>query len=236
MCGRFTLRTPASEIAGHFALFEMPPFTARFNIAPTQPVAAIRLVGTGGEAREPAAEAPRELVLLRWGLVPGWAEGPAVGGRWINARAETAATKPAFRAAMRGRRCLIAADGFYEWRRDGRRRTPHFFRLGGDRLFAFAGLWEHWEGANHSALETCAILTTDANDVVRPVHDRMPVILAPDDYAAWLDPAADPKRLTSLCKPYPAEEMKVTAIGPYVNKPTNEGPQCIEPTRELFER
>jgi len=235
MCGRFTLRAPASVIAEQFALFELPPFTPRFNIAPSQPVAVVRLApGRGGPD---AAEPDGELVWLRWGLVPSWAKDPAVGNRMINARAETAAEKPAFRAAMKRRRCLVAADGFYEWQRrgPGRRKQPYFIHRRDDAPFAFAGLWESWEGADHSYLETCTLLTTEANDLMRPIHDRMPVILAPEHYAPWLDlPHPDPRSLTPLLRPAPSDPLEALPVGTYVNRPGNEGPNCIEPQRDLF--
>ncbi len=228
MCGRFTLRAPASVIAEQFALFEVPPFAPRFNVAPSQPVPVVRL------APQREAQPRRELVALGWGLVPGWAKDPAIGGRLINARAETVAEKPAFRAAFHSRRCLVVADGFYEWQRAGRERRPYFFRLHDDRPFAFAGLWEHWQGTDHGELETCTILTTEPSACVRPVHDRMPVILRPDDYQPWLDPTARAEQLTSLLRPYPVEEMEAVAVGPHVNNPAHEGPRCIEPAQGLF--
>ena len=252
MCGRFTLRAPVSVVAEQFALLDVPPFTPRYNIAPTQPVAVIRprsvpplpspvsAEGPGARASSPASgegsdggvsgPSPRELVWLRWGLIPSWARDPAIGNRLINARAETVGEKPAFRAALRRRRCLIAADGFYEWQRAGARKQPYFIRLRDDRPFAFAGLWESWEGADHSALETCTILTTDANEVMRPIHDRMPVILAPDDYARWLDPAIEsPAPLAGLLRPYAADDLTASAVSPHVNSPAHEDPRCIEP-------
>jgi putative SOS response-associated peptidase YedK len=222
MCGRFTLRTPAGVIAEQFGVLEMPLFTARFNIAPSQPVAVVRL-------RPEADGAPRrELVMLRWGLVPHWAKDLTTGNRLINARAETLAEKPAFRSALRERRCLVVADGFYEWKREGRSRRPMFFRLRDDRPFAFAGLWERWAGGEQGPLETCTILTTEANDAVRPVHDRMPVILAPDNYASWLDSAIKPESLSAFLRPYPAEEMESVPVGPYVNDARHEGAECVE--------
>jgi putative SOS response-associated peptidase YedK len=222
MCGRFTLRTAASAIAEQFDLLGVPAFAARFNIAPSQPVPVIRM---------PREQTPqrRELVWLRWGLVPSWAKDPAIGNRLINARAESAAEKPAFRAAVRRRRCLVVADGFYEWQRTGRKKQPYFLHVRGDRPFAFAGLWEAWEGADHSTLETCAILTTDANELVRPIHDRMPVILSPDGCAAWLDPAIeDPRQLAPLLAPYPSEEMEAREVGDFVNSPSHDSPRCLE--------
>ena len=244
MCGRFTLRAPASLVAEQFALFDVPAFEPRYNIAPTQPVVVVRRAGLsavqrrlpspapgeGPGVRAGPVAAPRELVWLRWGLVPSWAQDPAIGNRLINARAETAATKPAFRAAMRRRRCLVVADGFYEWQKEGKRKQPYFIHKRDDRPFAFAGLWESWEGADHSALETCTILTTDANDLMRPIHDRMPVIVSPDDYARWLDPAIEkPDQLAALLRPYATDELIAYPVSPHVNSPAHDDPGCIEP-------
>ena len=224
MCGRFTLRASASVIAEQFAIFELPPFSPRFNIAPSQPVVAVRMASGG-----------RELTWLRWGLIPGWAKDPAIGNRMINARAETVAEKPAYRAAMRRRRCLLPADGFYEWQKTGRTKRPHFIRMKDDRPFALAGLWEAWEGPDHSYIESCTVLTTKPNELVRLIHDRMPVILDPTDYERWLDPTMqDPDRLTPLLRPYPADRMKADAVSTLVNSPANDEPRCIEPERYLF--
>ncbi|MBN2472979.1 MAG: SOS response-associated peptidase [Pirellulales bacterium] len=228
MCGRFTLRAPASVVAKQFALFELPPFAPRFNIAPSQPVPVVRL-----PPRQP--ESPRELVWLCWGLIPGWAKDPAIGNRMINARSETAAEKPAYRAAFRRRRCLVAADGFYEWQRGGKRKQPYFIRLRDDRPFALAGLWESWEGPDHAAIESCTILTTEPNALMRPIHNRMPVILAEDAYQPWLDPGAQqPERLRAMLCPYPEQDMTAHPVGTYVNNPTHEGPQCVEQAPALF--
>ncbi len=281
MCGRFTLRTSASAIAEQFTLLEVPGFPARFNVAPSQPVPVIRMrseppQGDGGRAAGDDNEAQkrsgrfssvplpaqrRELVWLRWGLIPSWAKDPAIGTRLINARAESAAEKPALWAAMRRRRCLVVADGFYEWQqtggrantegdspifvnhgcaavpakigtvpRAGRNKQPYFIRLRGDRPFAFAGVWEAWEGPDHSTLESCAILTTDANDLVRPIHDRMPVILSTAGCAAWLDPATeDPRQLMPLLAPYPSDKMEAQPVGDFVNSPAHDSPRCLEP-------
>jgi len=232
MCGRFTLRAPASVVAEQFALFEVPPFAPRFNIAPSQPVPVVRL-GKGDSPLSPRGTVPfsgRELVWLRWGLIPSWAKDPAIGNRLINARAETVAEKPAFRATLRRRRCLVAADGFYEWQRTGKRKQPYFIRLRDDRPFAFAGLWESWEGPDSSQIESCTLLTTEPNELMRPIHDRMPVILPADGYQAWLDPAVEkPEQLLLLFRPYPAGEMTAEPVGTFVNSPANEGPECIEP-------
>ena len=175
------------------------------------------------------------MVWLRWGLVPGWAKDPAIGSRLINARAETAAEKPAFRTALRRRRCLVAADGFYEWQQAGRTKQPYFIHLRDDRPFALAGLWEAWEGADHAWLETCTLLTTEPNDVVRPIHDRMPVILPPQAYSCWLDPAIeDPRQLAPLLVPYPSDQMEAYRVGRLVNSPSHDAPGCIEPAEGLF--
>ena len=242
MCGRFTLRAPASVVAAQFGLFEMPPFTPRFNIAPTQPVAVVRC---SPENSQPE----RELVWLRWGLIPSWAKDPAIGSRMINARAETAADKPAYRAAFRRRRCLVVADGFYEWQRTGGRKQPYFIRMHDDRPFAFAGLWESWSDdgrrsqqndvemplfANEdltpsSPVESCTLLTAEPNQLIQPIHNRMPVILPADDYQRWLDPAVQkPEPLAPLLRPFPVDQMIAYPVSTYVNSPTRDDPRCIE--------
>ena len=222
MCGRFTLRAPASLIAEQFSLFEVPLLKPRFNIAPTQPVPVVRMTPQQPEPR-------REFVFLHWGLVPSWADDPAIGNRMINARAETVAEKPSFRAALRRRRCLVVADGFYEWQKQGKRRQPMFIHLRDDRPLAFAGLWESWEGADHSSLESCTILTTEANDLVRPIHDRMPVIVAPGDYARWLAPAVErPEAVLPLLRPYPSEPMEAYPVSTWVNSPARDEAKCLE--------
>jgi len=222
MCGRFTLRAPASAVAEQFALFDVAPFQPRFNVAPTQPVAVVR--------RMAVEEPQRELAWLRWGLIPGWAADPAIGARMINARAETAAQRPAFRAALGRRRCLVVADGFYEWQKAGPRKQPYFLRLRDDRPFGFAGLWESWEGPEQAAIESCTILTTEANELVRPIHDRMPVIVAPADYERWLDPGVQgAEAVRPLLRPYPSEAMMAYPVGPRVNSPARDDPACIQP-------
>jgi putative SOS response-associated peptidase YedK len=222
MCGRFTLRAPASVVAEQFSLFDMPPFAPRFNIAPSQPVAVVRL---DPEAPEPT----RQVVWLRWGLIPGWADDPAIGNRLINARAETAAAKPAFRAAFRRRRCLVAADGFYEWQKTGGRKQPFFIHRRDDRPFGFAGLWESWEGPDHSAVESCTLLTTEANPLLRTIHDRMPVILPAEQYDRWLDPSQRPEQLQPLLAPWPDGDLDAYPVGTVVNSPASDDPRCIEP-------
>jgi putative SOS response-associated peptidase YedK len=219
MCGRFTLTTPAQAVHQLFPLFDLAEEPARYNIAPTQGILAVR-AGPDGKP---------ELAHLRWGLVPAWADDPAIGNRLINARAETAASKPAFRAAFRRRRCLIVADGFYEWQKSGGRKQPYYFQLRDGVPFAFAGLWEHWDRGERP-LDTCTILTTDANDLLRPIHDRMPVILPRESFERWLDPTfqAVPE-LEALLQPYPATAMAGHPVSSLVNNPRHEDPACIAP-------
>ncbi len=220
MCGRFTLRAPASVIAEAFALLEVPPFTPRFNIAPTQPVPVIRAA---------PAMTSRELVWLRWGLIPSWADDPAIGNRLINARCESVTVKPAYRAAFRRRRCLVVADGFYEWQQAGRSKQPYFIHFRDERPFAFAGLWESWEGPDHSAIESCTLLTTVPNAVVAPIHDRMPVILQPEHHDRWLDPMLQkPEALQAVLVPFPGDAMEAYPVSSNVNRPGHEDPSCVE--------
>ncbi|MGQ9607439.1 MAG: SOS response-associated peptidase [Thermogutta sp.] len=229
MCGRFTLRTDPKTAAEHFALAELPLLEPRYNIAPGQPVDLIRDVPAGAASHAAQLrQRRREWNRAHWGLVPQWAKTPSQAG-WINARAETAATRPAFRVALRYRRCLIPADGFYEWKRLERRKQPYFIRFRDDRLFAFAGIWESRDSEDGSQWESCAILTTAPNALMSQIHDRMPVILRPQDYADWLDlDIQDPAALRPLLRPYPAEEMEAFPVGGYVNAPVHEGPRCLE--------
>jgi putative SOS response-associated peptidase YedK len=221
MCGRFTLATPPTLLAEAFGLAEVPDLAPRYNIAPTQLAPVLR---------QPAGAALARLGLLRWGLVPGWADDPAIGSRLINARAETVADKPSFRAAFRQRRCLVPADGFYEWAKVGTRKQPWHFRRPDAGPFAFAGLWERWQSPDGTDLETFTILTTDANDLVRPVHPRMPVVLPPEAYAAWLEPTpGDARHLLPLLQPAPPGWLVGQAVSAYVNAAGNEGPRCIAP-------
>ncbi|MBZ5588710.1 MAG: SOS response-associated peptidase [Acidobacteriia bacterium] len=217
MCGRFTQAAPGEVIAELFDLPEVPKLAPRHNIAPTQAVAAVRTVAGGG----------RELAWLHWGLIPSWAKERAIGSRLINARAETVAEKPAFRAALRSRRCLVLADGFFEWQRLGTRKQPYFISFRDRRPFAFAGLWELWQGEGGDPIESCTIITTTANDVVAPVHDRMPVILDPDDHKVWIDAAVlDPGSVVRLLRPHPAGGMQAYPVSPRVNSPGNDDESC----------
>ncbi len=223
MCGRFSLGASATTLAAQFGLFEAPAWAPRYNIAPSQEVLTI--------LRTPDHPEPH-VALRRWGLIPLWAEGPAVGSRMINARAETVASKTAFRRAFKERRCLVLADGFYEWQRQERRKQPFYIRLRDGRPFAFAGLWERWAPPDGQPLDSCTILTTAANDLIHPLHVRMPVILPDAAYAAWLNPSGqDVERLQSLLRPYPAEEMTAYPVSTVVNNPANDAPSCTEPMR-----
>lgn len=221
MCGRFTLSSPPSVLARLFLLDETPKLSPRFNIAPTQAVAVIRW---SEETRS------RRLAMHQWGLIPSWAKDPAVGAKMINARSETVAERPAFRSAFRRRRCLVPADGFYEWVRAGNRKQPYHIRMRDGRPFAFAGIWERWKGAGDSTLHTCALLTTVPNELLKPLHHRMPVILPEQVHAQWLDPAnQDEAALRNLLQPYPAAGMIAYPVDRRVNNPGIDGKENIDP-------
>jgi putative SOS response-associated peptidase YedK len=216
MCGRFLLFSSGPRVAEEFDLTGFPELAPRYNIAPTQPVLAVRAGASGGEA-----------ALLRWGLVPPWSRDMKQAP--INARAETAPEKPTFRHAFRQRRCLVPADGFHEWAALGGRKQPFCFRPWDEEPWAFAGLWERCEGPD-GPVESCAILTTGANELVRPVHERMPVILPERHWAAWLGPgSSDAGELVPLLRPFPSEAMRAYLVGSRVNSPKNDGPECLEP-------
>lgn len=238
MCGRYTLTADPEAVARRFGLAALPPGLARrYNIAPSQP--ALVVVGPAlPMAGESGAAVGRRGFAMRWGLEPAWAgaglrKGPAERGArrkgrrggFINARAETAAERPAFRGALRHRRCLVPADGFYEWRKEGGRRVPYYVRLRDGEPFAFAGIWEVGPGGEPGF----AILTTAANDRLRPLHDRMPVILPREAEEAWLDPSLDPGELGCLLVPFPGEAMEAYRVSPLVNSPRHDGPGCIAP-------
>ena len=216
MCGRFTLTTPTAELAAQFEVPDPPLLAARYNIAPSQVIAVVGLKPDGVR---------RGLALLRWGLVPSWANDPVKGQKPINARAESVAYK--FGEQLRGKRCLIPADGFYEWVTVGGKKLPRRFTMRTGEPFALAGLWDVWKGGDEP-LTTCCLITTAANELVSEVHDRMPVILPRACYAEWLDLETPEERLLELLRPYPAEEMQVTAANPVVNSPKNDGPECLE--------
>jgi putative SOS response-associated peptidase YedK len=244
MCGRFTLRTPATVLIEHFDLDvrderQLALFEPRYNIAPTQDIIVVR---ADPETRVRAGSP------MRWGLVPSWTKEMTSGPPMINARSETLAEKPAFRTALRRRRCLIPADGFYEWRQSpgaGKgKKQPYYIHRPDGAPFAFAGLWELWkqrddtiaDSTKHLAIESCTIVTTSANSALQELHDRMPVVLAPNDYAAWLDPAVeDPAKLQYLLASCPDDELIAEPVSTHVNRVANDDPRCIAVQRSLFE-
>ncbi|ARQ00362.1 SOS response-associated peptidase [Pseudorhodoplanes sinuspersici] len=219
MCGRyFIVMTPAT-MRKHFGYPEMPNFPPRYNVAPTQPIPLVRMW-----------EGQRQFVLMRWGLLPSWVKDPKTFTLLINARGDTVNEKPAFKNAMKYRRCLIPADGFYEWKRDGATKRPYLIRMKGGAPFVFAGLWETWVGPNGEELDTAAMITTDANAVLAPIHHRMPVILPPDKFEMWLDCAnVSPAAAAALLVPAPAAAMEAFEISPAVNRVANDGPEIQQP-------
>lgn len=252
MCGRFTLTASIEDIQQHFGVLHVPSafrevYRPRFNVAPGQDVltvvamtpetlngartAAAAGAAPGGSASLNAgSDVVRTLRWHRWGLIPPWAKEPSIGYRMINARSETVAQKPSFRHAFRRRRCLVPADGFYEWRTEGRRKVPFRFRMRDGSLFALAGLWETWTPPDGGEpITSCTVLTTDANDVVAPVHHRMPVIIPPDHYDTWLDPEEEPEALKALLSPYPPSAMEGYAVSTEVNSARNDYPELIKP-------
>ncbi len=220
MCGRFTVQMPSADVAFAFGVQEtaraLPP---SYNVAPGQEVPVVVDEGSG-----------RRLDAFRWGLIPSWAKDQAIGYKMINARAETLAEKPSFRQALLKRRCLILADGFYEWKAEGGRKVPYHITLEGGGVFAFAGLWEVWRPPEGSAVRSCAIITMGANDFMRPLHHRMPAILPPESHGPWLDPANhDRDALLALLAPYPSDRMAAHAVSQEVNSPRNNSPRCLLP-------
>jgi putative SOS response-associated peptidase YedK len=223
MCGRFTLTAGPLDLSSMFPLFSGIQWDPRYNIAPTQMVLAVR---TKPESKD------LEAVRLRWGLVPSWADSPKIGYRLINARSETVSQKPAFRTAFRRRRCVILADGYYEWQKLGEEKQPYYIHQPDSKPFAMAGLWERWDHpeSESPAIESCTIITTDANESLRAIHDRMPVILPKEELSVWLDGAVqEPALLTGLLRPAPNDRMTAYAVSTVVNSPKNDGPACIAP-------
>jgi putative SOS response-associated peptidase YedK len=218
MCGRFTLKTSRAKIAKLLGVKAVPTFEPRYNIAPSQPVLAVRLEPERGE---------REATFLKWGLIPSWAKEPGIGNKLTNARADTVAEKPAFRSAFKKRRCLVLADGFYEWQAGPGGKTPYYFELKDQSPFAFAGLWERWD-QGEEPIESCTLITTEANGVVEPVHDRMPVILDSESFGRWLDPEQGVTALKAMLAPLPDDWLTAHPVSKLVNNPRNEGPKCIE--------
>ena len=224
MCGRYTLKVITEILADQFDFEELSDANPRYNIAPSQLVACVRFFPRSQN---------REGIMLRWGLIPSWAKDPAIGMKLINARAETVDERPSFRKSFRQRRCLVLADGFYEWRKEKRAKQPYYIRMKDERPFAFAGLWEHWVSSDGQVVESCALMTTDSNELMAPIHNRMPVIVDPARYDEWLDPMQqEVTKLNALLRPYPAGEMMVYPINRFVNNAYFDDPRCIEPLVE----
>ena len=237
MCGRFSLTTAPEAMRALFGFENLPNLPARYNIAPTQQIVVVR---PGDGSRNGDDNSARELTMMRWGLIPHWAKDASMAAKMINARAETLSEKPSFREAVKARRCLVPADGFYEWRMEDGRKQPFRIGMKGGVPFAFAGLWERWTvtttGAGLSEgeqVETVTIVTTSANDKLRPIHARMPVILPPEAFEGWLDPANEPGAACDLLKPHPAEPMAFYRVSQSVNNVRNDDPSCTAPLNAL---
>lgn len=216
MCGRYTLITDIKKIAESFGVEPTLAEQPRYNIAPTQNVVAILKNGAS------------HLTSLRWGLIPSWARDEAIGSRMINARAETLAEKPSFKRLLNGRRCLIVADGFYEWRAVGKEKTPMYITLQDNQPFAFAGLWDQWKSPDGQAIQSCTIITTEPNELMASIHNRMPAILRPGAYEDWLNPQLrDTEVLTHWLKPYPTELMQARPVSKLVNNPRNDTAEIL---------
>lgn len=217
MCGRFTLEASPDLLAKIFGLSSLPDISSRYNIAPSQQVAVVR--NLGGE---------NHLDFLKWGLVPSWADDETIGYKLVNARSETVFEKNSFKRPIRSRRCLVPASGYYEWMHADEGAVPYYISMANGSPMAFAGIWEQWKCPDHAILETCAILTTASNSLMQKIHDRMPVILHPDEYSLWLDrEMSDPIRLQPLFKPYPSDVMCYHPVSSAVNNPRNDTPDCI---------
>jgi len=220
MCSRYSLTSPAEAVRSYFGAFVREEFPPRYNIAPTQPVHIVCL----------SPRHQRELMLVRWGLIPSWVKNPAEFATLINARAETAFEKPSFRAALRHRRCLVPTDGFYEWTGDKGAKQPHLIRKRGGGLFALAGVWEHWIGADGSEIDTMAILTVGANSTMRAIHDRMPAIVPPEAFDLWLDTRSGSADIApAILQPAPAGLLEIVPVSRRLNNPRNEGPELLLP-------
>ena len=220
MCGRYKRTDKFAQIAHDLTLTTPSHWTPRYNIAPSQLVACIR---TNPDTQQ------LECCDLKWGLVPSWAKDPSIGHKLINARGETVAEKPSFRHAFKQQRCLVLADGYYEWKREGKTKQPYYIHLKDHRPFAFAGLWERWEKEDQ-VIESCSLITIHANSLMEPIHHRMPVILPTSTYGEWLDPHPhNPTALLSLLQPYEAEGMEAYPVSLMVNNPRNDHPQCLHP-------
>lgn len=217
MCGRYNLRVTPAELQEFFNLFREPDVSPRYNIAPTQTTLVCRLDDAGH----------RELLPLKWGLIPSWSQDLKSGAKMINARGETVVEKPAFRAAFKKRRCLVPANGFYEWLREGKTKTPFHIHRTNDEPFAMAGLWERWSQGDQP-IESFSIITTSANRLMRSIHDRMPVILEPDLFEEWLNPETESEFLKSLLQPHEWDGFEAVPVSSVVNNARNETPECLQ--------
>jgi putative SOS response-associated peptidase YedK len=226
MCGRYRLSRRKQLVEEYFKTAQSDDdWNPRYNIAPTQPVPVVRQ-----HLKEPV----RELSLVRWGLIPSWAKEASMSASMINARSETASNKPAFRDALKSRRCLIPADGFYEWQRAGKTKQPYCFEVNDGQLFAFAGIWDRWKDASGNWIRSCSILTTTPNAVTATIHDRMPVILAPENYDLWLDPGSiDAGAVREMLRPYDAASMRCFPVSTRVNQSANDDEECSAPVELL---
>ncbi|MGI6454284.1 MAG: SOS response-associated peptidase [bacterium] len=228
MCGRFSLITPVEILKNIFRLNRTIDIQPRYNIAPTQSVPVIRIHQKTGE---------RELVELRWGLVPHWAKDLSIGNKMINAKAETLFEKPSYKKAAQKRRCLIPADGFYEWRKEKKQKIPYYFFNKSQQPLALGGIWERWTSPEGEVVETFSIITTEANSLMQPIHNRMPLILTADEYDHWLDPTIEqPEEIQRCLQSYPTEQMEHYSVSSWVSNVMHEGAKCIQPVQneQLF--
>lgn len=223
MCGRFVFDIPGEILLETFGLAALPAVLPRYNVAPTQLVPAVRCTADG----------VTRLDYLQWGLIPSWAKERSIGSMMINARSETVSEKPAFRQAVKYRRCLVPASGFYEWKQEGKLKSPYYFQVKGGAPMVFAGLWESWKAPEGETVESCSILTTAANPLVEEIHERMPVILHPGEYRMWLDrDITDASELLQLFQPYPADLMVMRRVPPLVNSPKHDLVELLKPIED----
>src|SRR5262245_35683175 len=217
MCGRFARIVSDRTLRERYRLEKMAQLRDGYNIAPQQSIGAVR-----------TTEGVRELVLLKWGLIPSWSKDAKIAYKLTNARAETVAEKPSFRSAFKQRRCIIPASGFFEWKREAKQKQPFYIHPRDEELFSFAGLWESWHDPEGEIIESCAVITTEANELMRTIHDRMPVMLDTEAELVWLDPHAPVEHLRSSLVPFASERMEAYPVDPYVNNAKNQGARCIE--------
>ena len=224
MCGRFTLQYSGEMLAQIFGVKAVQNIKPRYNIAPTQQAPVVRISPTDNQLH---------IDYLKWGLIPSWAKDPAIGSKMINVRSETVDEKPSFKSALKHRRCIVPASGFYEWQEVDGKKHPLYIRLKDDSLMMFAGIWDHWKSPDGEAVESFSILTTSSNDLIQQLHDRMPVILNPQHKDIWLDiQVSDPEQLKPYFAPYPSSLIEVYPVSDLVNSPKNDSPDCIQPINQ----